>query len=138
MISHTIEVPSLGMTFDYKNVQFSDVSIEYDDYDYEYTFLHINSIASRTVTFRFNDGSTLSLRNGEYTIIKTVDLVEGKLYHMGKDNKKWLALCRYDEEFGELTLFPTTRRKYAPLVRNSDRMQYHFFEELEPDLKKYL
>jgi hypothetical protein len=57
---------------------------------------------------------------------------------MGKDGKKWLALCRYDEEFGELTLFPTTRRKHAPLVKNSDRMDYEFFEELEPDLKGYL
>lgn len=141
-ISTIYEIPRLNMTFTGDSLQEITSSIQYDEPDYyDFEFRNHPRLTGSTYFFRFTDGSTLTLnahKGDQFKVTIKVDLVEGKMYQMGRDGRKWLALCRFDEEFGELTLFPTTRRKYAPLVRNSDRMQYHFFEELEPDLKKYL
>lgn len=141
-ISTTYEIPRLNMTFTADSVQEATSSIQYDEPDYyDFEFRNHPSLRVATYFFRFNDGSHLTVNasmDNKIKITIKVDLVEGKMYQMGKDGKKWLALCRYDEEYGELTLFPTTRRKYAPLVRESDRMEYTFYKEFDHNYKAYL
>lgn len=138
-VSTTYEIEKLGITFDESVLARVDYDVDYDDYFHEGYVSSVRSVPrSHIYTFLFKDGSTLTHRNGTIRITKKVELIEGKMYQMGKDGKKWLALCRYDDEFGELTLFPTTRRKYAPLVRESDRMEYTFYKEFDHNYKEYL
>ena len=139
MISRTITIPRLGMTFDADKVATTAVDYEYqDDLSYE-SITTVSSYLDKTITiFRFDDGTTLTLRNAEYALTVKVELEEGKMYQLGKDGKKWLALCRYDKQYGELTLFPADRHNKAPVVKNSDRMGYHFYKEFEHNYKEYL
>lgn len=141
-ISTIYEIPRLNMTFTADSLQAVECSVQYDEPDYyDFEFRNHPRMTGSTYFFRFTDGSqlTLSAHQGEqFRVTFKVELVEGKMYQMGKDGKKWLALCRYDEEYGELTLFPTIRRKYAPLVRESDRMEYTFYKEFDHNYKEYL
>lgn len=141
-ISTTYEIPRLNMTFTGDSLQEMTASTEYyEDDNYYLDFPLYRTPRLATYFFRFNNGSVLTYNvdaDREIIITIKVDLVEGKMYQMGKDGKKWLALCRFDEKFGELTLFPTTRRKYAPLVRESDRMGYTFYKEFDHNYKEYL
>ena len=141
MISRTITIPRLGMTFDADKVATTDFDLEYQDCGYEsYSWSIAGSrYIDRTITtFRFHDGTTMTVHNAEYTLEVKVELEEGRMYQLGKDGKKWLALCRFDDQYNELTLFPTDRRRNAPLVKNSDRMDYTFYKEFEHDYKEYL
>ena len=138
MISRTITIPRLGMTFDANKVTTTDVDYQYQDLSYEWSITVSSYLDRTTTTFRFDDGTTLNIRHAEYTLTVKVELEEGKMYQLGKDGKKWLALCLFDEQYDELTLFPTDRRRNAPLVKNSDRMDYTFYKEFEHDYKEYL
>lgn len=142
-ISTTYEIPHLNMTFTADALETMTASTGYHE-DRDYDFLSPSLYRTPRLVayfFRFNDGSNLTVDitgDNQIKITIKVDLVEGKMYQLGRDGKKWLALCRYDEEYGELTLFPTTRRKYAPLVRESDRMKYTFYKEFDHNYKEYL
>lgn len=137
-ISYTYEIERLGMTFDGTKVAATDVDYQYQDYTYSWGITGSRYLDRTTTTFRFDDGTTLTIRNAEYTLTVKIELEEGKMYQLGKDGKKWLALCRFDDKYNELTLFPTDRRRNAPLVRNSDRMDYTFYKEFEHSYKEYL
>lgn len=133
-ISTTYEIPRLNMTFTSDALLRIEVNNEYDDVYLDFGTRPI--VTRRELIFHFNDGSTFNLRGNEYRIHTKVELVEGRMYQLGRDRKKWLALCRTDNITGELTLFPTTR--FDPLVRESERMNYQFYKEFEHDYKEYL
>ena len=138
MISRTITIPRLGMTFDADKVATTDFDLEYQDNSYGWGITSSRYIDRTITTFHFHDGTTLALRNAEYTLEVKIELEEGRMYQLGQDGKKWLALCRFDEEHGELTLFPADWRWNAPLVKDSERMDYTFYKEFEHDYKAYL
>ena len=126
------------MTFDADKVVATDLACDYQDYSYDWNLTVLRHRDQTTTTFSFDDGTTLTIRNAEYTLTTKVELIEGRMYQLGRDGKKWLALCRFDEEYSQLTLFPTDRRKKAPIVKNEDRMDYHFYREFEHNYKAYL
>jgi len=124
------------MTFDASKVTSTDMRNQFEDYYYPDRMTPRQVQVGRTVTMLFDNGSTLELESPEYTIKIEVELVEGRIYHVGKDGRRWLAWCDYDPLTDELVLRPM--RTGYPTVSNTNRMQYEFYKEFDLDLKEYL
>lgn len=131
-ITTAFRVPSIGLETDYKNVDWVDHVVGH----YTPTSICVAPRPRGILTVHFKNGTQLTLgADVECQQFNKVELVEGRIYHMGKDGVRWLALCRNNSN-GVLKLYPLDKGR-APIFADK-KHNYTFYKEFDLDLKEYM
>ena len=139
-IINRFKVDDLGLDVDGDTVANMEYEAEHDESRYDDFILWKPSITRSKITIHFKNGSKLELGpDVTATIIKTVELVEGRIYQVSRNSgQKWLALCKPDIDGEGLVLAPITYVTGAHGFSGDDKDKYQFHKEFDLDLKEYL
>lgn len=140
MIKEIITVPGMGLEFD--AAQIKNYLVE--DYGEEIAISVPTSFRKpvNSVTFYFNDGSKVLVKNGQYTLTRTVEIEEGHLYKVceGDTGKKWAAFCRVaDKLSGERVLVPIENSVAITLLESDvNGARFTVSDESDFSIKDYI